>query len=431
MNLGYGSVIRQKRIEAYMEMDSLSNWVNTSGSKAEGLTCTNESDRDLIMACPNAVCLEDGIDERTIQGHITVFKMNMPSCNAGYCRPLLLRLSPTCHPAIPESLCADGYGRFLLSSTYFVDHLKKYNLPIYVNHARAGPSLPWTSGPNNFDAVRALRCHCPVILQKWASRARQWPSPDIVEKATSMGAFVTPIGFKGSEPYHIAWRICFNTAEVVLVNNLNDTQVKIYVLLKMIVNDVLKPKAKEITSYLLKNIVLWLEENNPQTLFDSGSLFHWLLEGLGILRTAISFSQLPYYMIPERNLMTERRLDVEQQHVFVSSITNMIDEGPRILMRLKKVRQAVICHPEPLLWYSTMRTELEMLDLELMFRLTQCTDENLMVDETVSIIHACAIRQGYIAREVLCRMRLEGSSVNDVIKVLNRTFIFTNDGNIR
>ncbi|KAH3788691.1 hypothetical protein DPMN_166839 [Dreissena polymorpha] len=346
--------------------------------------------------------------------------MNIQSCNAGYCTLLLARLGPSGHPSIIHSLRGDGYGKLLMSSEHFVDDFKEYvdsHMKYVNNHARAGPSLPQYFGPFKFDNVRAIRCYCPGILQKWASRARHWPSPDIVEKVIAMGAFVTPIGCKGSAHNHVKWRICFNTSETELVNNLNDTQVKIYVILKMIVNDVLKPQSKEITSYTLKNIVLWLAENNPQTLFHSGSLFHFLFEGLDILRTAIVVRQLPYYMIPERNLMAERELHVAQQCVWVKSITDMINEGPRIIMRLKKVSQAVVCHPEPLLWYSRMRTESEILYLEVQNRLLRFYGNIGQVDNTVHetdpILKALLKRTSEIYQEVLLRMQQEGSSVND------------------
>ncbi|KAH3740093.1 hypothetical protein DPMN_046788 [Dreissena polymorpha] len=225
------------------------------------------------------------------------------------------------------------------------------------------------------DTIYKLPC------TKWASRARHWQTPEIVEEFIAMGAFVTPIGFKLSEYNDIEWRICFNTAETELVNNLNDTQVKTYVIMKMIVNDVLKPQTKEVTSYIVKNIVLRQAENNPQ---------------------------LPYYMIPERNLMEERNLEDEQQRVLVKSITDMMDEGPRMILRVKKIRQAVVCHPEPLLWYSKMRTELEMLVLKSKKMAVRCRDENVKTHMRIS----------QIILEVLMRMRLEGSSVGDPMVVL-------------
>ncbi|KAH3872918.1 hypothetical protein DPMN_036141 [Dreissena polymorpha] len=170
-----------------------------------------------------------------------------------------------------------------------------------------------------------------------------------------MGAFVTPVGFRGSEYQHLEWRICFNTGENELMSSLNNTQVYIYVILKMVVNDVLKPVKKEITSYTMKNIVLWLAENNPQARFDERILFYWLREGLGQLRTAKSTSHLSYYMIPERNVMAACGLDEDQKRTWIETITCMMNEGSTMLLRLPKIRIAIISYPTPLLWYCNQR----------------------------------------------------------------------------
>ncbi|KAH3864947.1 hypothetical protein DPMN_027980 [Dreissena polymorpha] len=316
--LGSGPEIRQKRRDTYKEHDRLLNkWNNglplfiTAGSKAEGLTRLYESDTDTIYVLPNAVCLENSFDQSNIPCHITILKMNLQKTSAGYCKVILERLAPVGASAISESLCEHERGSPLLSSELFVTHFRNVHAPGAVHYPRAGPSLPYSNGPYKNDRVYAIRCHCPKIMQTWANRTRHWPPSYIVEKVVAMGAFVTPIGYKGSEHSHVEWRICFNTAETELVNNLNDTQIKLYVLLKMIVKNILKPQKKEITSYTMKNIVLWLTENNQFSLFHSGSLFHWLHEGLDILRTAISTRQLHYYMIPERNLMETSELNNE------------------------------------------------------------------------------------------------------------------------
>lgn len=114
--------------------------------------------------------------------------------------------------------------------------------------------------------------------------------------------------------------------------------------------------------------------------------------------------------------MAERGLDVEQQRMWVRSITDMVNDGPRILLRLKKIREAIVCHPEPLMWFSRMKTELEMLYLFSNNRLLQFSDNNGQVDETDTIVQALDKRIHEIFREVLGRMQLEGSSVNDAKK---------------
>ncbi|KAH3875676.1 hypothetical protein DPMN_038950 [Dreissena polymorpha] len=118
-------------------------------------------------------------------------------------------------------------------------------------------------GELHTDIVCALRYYCPNILSKWTTRLRHWPPTEAVQKVISLGACLTPVGFKGSEYQHVEWRVCFNAGEIELVNNLNDTQNKLYVLLKMVKNDILNPRKKEVSSYTLKNIVLRIAENNP------------------------------------------------------------------------------------------------------------------------------------------------------------------------
>ncbi|KAH3701822.1 hypothetical protein DPMN_076818 [Dreissena polymorpha] len=81
----------------------------------------------------------------------------------------------------------------------------------------------------------------------------------------------------------------------------------------MVVKDVLKPLKKELSSYTVKNIVLWIAEKYPQSLFNERTFLHWVREGLDELRTAIFTKHLPYYMISERNLMESCVIEEEQR----------------------------------------------------------------------------------------------------------------------
>ncbi|KAH3823770.1 hypothetical protein DPMN_125592 [Dreissena polymorpha] len=56
-------------------------------------------------------------------------------------------------------------------------------------------------------------------------------------------------------------------------------------------------------------------------------------------------------MIPERNLMEGCGLTPNQQSKWISVIREMMHEGPRIILRLEKIRKAIIAYPEPLMWY--------------------------------------------------------------------------------
>ncbi|KAH3733751.1 hypothetical protein DPMN_040185 [Dreissena polymorpha] len=436
--LGYGEMMRRWRVEKYREYDRLMNARSlnkqgnavtyiTAGSKAEGLTCYLESDWDILFVLTDVLCVEADINLLTISDDIDVFRMDTMDTRvySGHCR--LLQERPAAHARydiITKALCDNGYGGVLLSSSLLLDEYAESTLTHDANlehHERAGPSMPDTyGGILHTDRVIALRCYCPSILQRWADRRRNWPLPTIVQKVVSLGAFVTPVGFKGSDYKHMEWRICFNTGETELVNNLNDTQAKVYVILKMILRDIIKPNNKEITSYVLKNIIFWQAENTPQTEFHSRSLLYWLHNGLKELRTAIEKKRLCYYMIPERNLMEACGMHDYQQHKWVADITDMLEEGPNVILRLEKIRKAIVASPEPMMWFSKKRMELEMLELERSIRCVEIGEKNVELDDSDSILEKISSRQCDLLIQVAQRMFLNVSSANQLIDIQNR-----------
>ncbi|KAH3875139.1 hypothetical protein DPMN_038402 [Dreissena polymorpha] len=48
-------------------------------------------------------------------------------------------------------------------------------------------------------------------------------------------------------------------------------------------------------------------------------------------------------------------LDEKQKDTWVETITDMMNEGSQIILRLPKIRRARISHPEPTMWYSKKR----------------------------------------------------------------------------
>ncbi|KAH3784002.1 hypothetical protein DPMN_161952 [Dreissena polymorpha] len=412
--IGYGSDIRKERIDWYRKVGirftavgfgTFSNLI--VGSKAEGLTRFYESDFDVICLLNHLICIENDNDASGIDKSITLLIIETDDRCPGYCR-LVQKTSDTYYAlSLSRAFLKDETGRLFLSSDAFLKLTGGwlFSLPGLKHFPRAGPSLPTFRTNLHCDRVIALRCHFPSILNRWAKRPRHWPPPDVVQKVVSLEAFAAPVGFKESKSNHLQWRICFNRAETELIINLNDAQTKLYVLLKMVVKDILKPRRKEITSYTAKNIVLWLAEKNQQPLFHDKSLLHWLHKGLEELRTAIATKNLAYFMIPERNLMSASGLENKQQRLWVDTLTAMMDEGPMVILRFQKIRQAILSYPEPLLWYSKIRTELEMVWFAILkcsatlFELKPLTDSTL--DELMS-------RQSEIIEEIHKRLNKEG-----------------------
>ncbi|KAH3816124.1 hypothetical protein DPMN_117633 [Dreissena polymorpha] len=418
--LGYGSDIRQARRDAYRESGRLrTKWwqglalILVSGSKGEGLSCYLESDTDVMMVNNTVICLEESVkSSNSVPRVMTVLRSCRRASYPGHCRMFLERRGTMIPSGVENALCDDGNGREIFSSDLYINSTSDFKVLGAAKHERAGPSIPVTiKGVFHVDLVHALRYFCPSILERWESRLRFWPPPDVVQKVQSQGAFLTPVGFKGSACKYNEWRMCFNIGEKELVNNLNDTQVKLYVLLKMVIKDVLKPCHKEVTSYTVKNIVFWIAERNPNIWFNERRLFYWLYEGLGALKVALATKELAYYMIPERNLMAACGLEYEQQSSWISTITDMINEGPKLILRLPKIRQALLPHPEPIRWFSARRMELEMLELMIVNRGLFLRNKRL-ADETDIMLQAMKMRKFEICREVVMRMSMEGSRNN-------------------
>ncbi|KAH3701696.1 hypothetical protein DPMN_076688 [Dreissena polymorpha] len=147
---------------------------------------------------------------------------------------------------------------------------------------------------------------------------------------------------------------------------------------------------------------------------------------MGELKTAIVTQQLPYFMIPERNLMAASGLQDNQQSKWVADITDMMAEGPRVILRLPKIRQAFITSLEPLLWFNKRRMELERLNLEYLISDRQCRNEQglvdddsdfILVDRTDAILQDINRRSFVIMMEDIERMLVEGCALNDLMDI--------------
>ncbi|KAH3697309.1 hypothetical protein DPMN_084807 [Dreissena polymorpha] len=115
-------------------------------------------------------------------------------------------------------------------------------------------------------------------------------------------------------------------------------------------------------------------------------------------------------MIPERHLMEACGLEDALQSKWVADITDMMEEGPRVILRLEKIRKAIVASPEPMMWFSSKRMEQEMLYLEVYNRMSQCENENKVTDSDF-IMKALYRRLKVVCTEVGLRIFLEGGSI--------------------
>ncbi|KAH3865061.1 hypothetical protein DPMN_028099 [Dreissena polymorpha] len=113
-----------------------------------------------------------------------------------------------------------------------------------------------------------------------------------------------------------------------------------------------------------------------------------------------------------------------QQQTWIATLTEMIDEGPMIVRRLPKLRQAIICHPQPLLWYTAQKLELEIILLEMAKELPYISG-NLAVGVLGLLFqHGLSWRVVEILNDVFENMGYtDAHNLFDILDILNRMFI--------
>ena len=382
--LGYGNEQRLKRKELYKQIDtmrygdirSMLTFI-TVGSKGEGLTNVFEKDRDILVIECSGVCVDEfyNTDSPTLDGK-NVFTLKMDNSSPGHGLLFPTKSSGRIAKLLGDAL-TDLNGETALSSEMFskavYDFVKK---SVYLGNGtqiqpRSGCATRIENGKLCEDHVYALECYCPTIIDAWASRKRpyDWPPREVIEEITHSPGYVVATGCAESVYTQHEWRLCFNIGEQKLVDCLNDIQIKLYVLLKLVLAEIIEPLVDELTSFMMKNIVFWLAERNPQSLFTPDSLIQWLFNALKMLQKCLKNNMLPYYMIPYRNLFAGK-MNQEQREFMFGKVVSIIQEGPKFLLQSKRLHKCMlmsIVYPEILKELSSCRNEVEILFLKSTF----------------------------------------------------------------
>lgn len=369
--MGYSEEMIAFRKEHFHENDDIltsritkSGIIKTVGSKGEGIVRYFESDTDVLDIYSDIVCVEETLLSEEYLQYAGVFIMNDLDSNPGYCSLSLQKYSGSMF-VINGALCPHADRSYLSSKKYKDICVAAYKEKVSKDTVPTGPAVTATLPfSRDNDQVHTLRCFCPTILQQWAQRPRyaDWPPAGVRDAVLLMGGNVVPTGIKGHEMESFQWRLCFNEIEVLLVENLNDTQTKLFKMLKMIKSNILSTTERKITSYILKNVVLWLAEENPQSEFHKENLFSWVIKALEKLRRAVKDYSLPYYLIPDRNLLAEK-LEIQDKERVIENLNDVIHMGPKMLFGLEKIKLALEMTPEELQEFWEKRDKYEKLYL--------------------------------------------------------------------
>ncbi|XP_045172785.2 uncharacterized protein LOC123534561 [Mercenaria mercenaria] len=106
--------------------------------------------------------------------------------------------------------------------------------------------------------------------------------------------------------------------------NLNITQIRCYVLMKMLLKTYINQKDEDnISSFMCKTILLHLAKNLRSNIWQENNLFKCLSIYISALQNCISNGQCPHFFIPENNLMG-RKFSTEIKLILTERVQQLI-----------------------------------------------------------------------------------------------------------
>ncbi|XP_045201535.2 uncharacterized protein LOC123555060 [Mercenaria mercenaria] len=165
----------------------------------------------------------------------------------------------------------------------------------------------------SIDVVFAIPYEDRTLLKSWVERKRPngWPSQELISEISKLPGHLVPVGRKGSQLKKYEWRICYTFAERQLMRSLNEVQLMLYQSIKV----QRKSNFECVSSYIIKNLILWLAEALPQYVFQEKYYFALEYAKLVVLLSRVKNDKLPSYMIPERNLIADKLTENEKQTI--------------------------------------------------------------------------------------------------------------------
>ncbi|XP_060590233.1 uncharacterized protein LOC132745351 [Ruditapes philippinarum] len=250
----------------------------------------------------------------------------------GYCFLQLLRSDePKPATVIPDEYnIIDRRGRIMFKNTMKTDFLQG-------GEEQHGPSIASQGQHGICDRDRVLAFPCkswPQSASGWLERygMGRWPTQKMKIYAASTPCFVVPTGSKVSVNPELEWRISTSLAERCLIFNLNITQIRCYVLMKMILKSFLNPQGqKNISSYMCKTVLLHCIENTELSIWNENNLLTCLTYCFLKLHSCVKNAHCSHFIISENNLMAGQfTADVKQE--LLEKISDFIQNDGQMLL---------------------------------------------------------------------------------------------------
>ncbi|XP_060597763.1 uncharacterized protein LOC132751594 [Ruditapes philippinarum] len=317
----------------YQLLDKDSTLKYIFGSQSEGTTTLEmESDIDQLVNIKTFTVIQDWNDWTPGVHNLLMIEDN--SVSPGYC---LLQC-----PVNDVPLSADGDSdQFFFQDRTGKLFVKNSLVYMFYNDSEIhGPAGTYQGQPGYKDLDKVFALHCT----KWPQQARQWldqedegqwPSAEMKQYCSRTGCFVVCVGCRGSKHEQIEWRISTSLAERCLMFDLDITQIRCYVLMKMILKTYITPFLKDvISSYMCKTVVSHCIANTHSNIWRKDNLLFCLTQCLYLLYTNIINENCPHFIIPGNNLMRGKISPAVKPYI-LEILNNIINSEGVALLRIK------------------------------------------------------------------------------------------------
>ena len=310
----------------------------TSGSFGEGLEMEG-SDLDIMLILSFAHVYED-ISKVRFNSRESSFVMDMDDCKLGFTH---LRLAQCHHLRLLQCSRQISNALYLSNELIKADYMKMVELPSVIH----GPCF---SDKDGFTDV-AISLHSRQWISpacKWISRPNSsWPSDDLKSTIIDHGTLFVPIGCKGSKNEDIEWRFSFSVGEKLLIYSFTHVQLMCYALMKILLKDVIDSDDDckgLLCSYYIKNIIFWVSEELPLSIWRPENLVYCFMKCFGRLVYCVEYSMCPHYFIPEIN-MFESKIEGHARQVLLGRLKVLYSYGWRCILLSKQVSKYRVISP--------------------------------------------------------------------------------------
>ncbi|KAH3784103.1 hypothetical protein DPMN_162054 [Dreissena polymorpha] len=254
----------------------------------------------------------------------------------------------------PEECHIDAQGRLFLKNNW-VKFFNEISLNEEVGYIiQHGPSLTMSG---IFDMVRAFHCaklpeNCQYIFKR--PKPGHWPGPELKTQLKDSGVFLVPTSHVENttnwdpqqrlgtltvrtfdNSHELYWRLSTNLMERLLMFDITMTQMKVYVIMKIIRKEFFKPLVGDrLSTFHLKTTLLYSVEMSPPCIWEDENLIQCLKYCLTTFRRWLKVRYCPHYTTVNVNLFAGK-LQWNEFPVLIDLLKDMILNDVSCLHRVK------------------------------------------------------------------------------------------------